>query len=43
MGTKRRRYVIHALSPRLLERSAGGGKRLDVLDFGCCRLELGRK
>jgi hypothetical protein len=36
--TKQGRYVFYALAPRFAPR--GNGRSLDVLDFGCCRIEL---
>jgi ArsR family transcriptional regulator len=36
---KKGRFVIYCLEPKLLRPS--NGSKLDVLDFGCCRLELG--
>ena len=32
------RFVIYTLAPRIARPRSGG--RLDVLDFGCCRIEL---
>lgn len=40
-ATKRGKQVIYALDPEVLKRPKGKGGALDVLDFGCCRLELG--
>ena len=37
--TKQGRYVSYALAPRFARQSTTS--RLDILDFGCCRLELG--
>lgn len=37
---KKGRFVIYSLDPKFL-RSASKSK-LNVLDFGCCRLELGQ-
>jgi ArsR family transcriptional regulator len=41
-GQKRGRNVIYALSPRVLSQQGGADAR-DVLELGCCRLELGQK
>jgi ArsR family transcriptional regulator len=41
-GQKRGRQVIYALSPRVLSQPGGKDAR-DVLELGCCRLELGQK
>lgn len=41
---KEGRFVLYALAPEFLKRaprSASGS--LNVLDFGCCRIELGKK
>jgi ArsR family transcriptional regulator len=40
-GEKRGRFVIYSLAPELLR----GASRnpLNVLEFGCCRIELGEK
>ena len=38
---KKGRFVFYSLEPKLL-RSATTGSKLDVLEFGCCRLELGK-
>jgi DNA-binding transcriptional ArsR family regulator len=40
-GRKEGRCVIYALTNRLLKPQTGSS--LDVLDFGCCRLELGQQ
>lgn len=40
-GGKRGRFVIYALAPDVLRRPPRSS--LDVLDFGCCRVELGRR
>jgi ArsR family transcriptional regulator len=37
---KQGRFVYYALAPRFAPAGAGG--TLDVLDFGCCRIELGQ-
>ena len=43
-GRKRGKQVIYALAPDVLKRPPKGkGAALDVLDFGCCRLELGEQ
>jgi ArsR family transcriptional regulator len=43
-GQKRGRHVIYALAPRVLSQQGGrGGGSRDVLELGCCRLELGQK
>ena len=36
--TKQGRYVFYALAPRFAP--PGNGRSLNVLDFGCCRIEL---
>jgi ArsR family transcriptional regulator len=41
-GRKRGRQVIYALASRVLDQHRGQGAR-DVLELGCCRLELGQK
>ena len=41
-GHKRGRQVIYARPPRVLSQARGQGAR-DVLELGCCRLELGQK
>jgi ArsR family transcriptional regulator len=41
-GQKRGRHVIYALAPRVLSQQGGKDAR-DVLELGCCRLELGQK
>ena len=38
---KKGRFVIYSLDPKFV-RSASRSK-LNVLDFGCCRLELGQE
>jgi ArsR family transcriptional regulator, nickel/cobalt-responsive transcriptional repressor len=38
---KRGRFVIYSLDPEVLRREPR--TVLDVLDFGCCRVELGRR
>lgn len=40
-GRKKGRWVVYSLAEKVFEQ----GKRtpLNVLDFGCCRLELGKK
>ena len=35
------RFVFYTLAPRFAPAGTGGGT-LNVLDFGCCRIELGR-
>ena len=37
-ATKRGRFVYYALAPRFAP--PGDGRTLNVLDFGCCRIEL---
>ena len=37
---KRGRFVLYTLAPEILRQSSRSP--LNVLDFGCCRLELGR-
>ena len=41
-GQKRGRNVIYALAPRVLTQQGGKDAR-DVIELGCCRLELGQK
>lgn len=41
VSSKKGRYVIYSLAPRFLRQAAQSP--LNVLDFGCCRLELGEK
>jgi ArsR family transcriptional regulator len=36
---KQGRYVVYALAPSILGQR---GSSLNILDFGCCRLELGK-
>lgn len=38
MATKQGRFVIYSLDQRFAR--SGEGSTLDVLDFGCCRLDL---
>lgn len=38
---KRGRFVHYALAPKF--RKSGTASSLNVLDFGCCRIELGKK
>lgn len=38
---KKGRFVIYALDPRFLRQASRS--KLNVLDFGCCRLELGEQ
>lgn len=42
---KEGRFVFYALAPAILKQVAGakGGGAVDVLDFGCCRVELGAR
>ena len=40
-STKSGRYVTYALAPRFIRHSKQSP--LNVLEFGCCRLELGEK
>ena len=40
-GRKQGRFVFYALAPRLSRHP--GNSPVNVLDFGCCRLELGQK
>ena len=42
VGRKQGRSVIYALSTRVLEQNKTESS-LNVLDFGCCRLELGQR
>jgi DNA-binding transcriptional ArsR family regulator len=42
INRKQGRSVIYTLSARLLEQKKTASS-LNVLDFGCCRLELGQK
>ena len=48
-GTKRGRFVVYALVPEVFRRQAeeaaatgDDAARRDVLDFGCCQLDLGK-
>jgi len=38
---KKGRFVIYSLAPKFLRQAASS--KLNVLDFGCCRLELGEE
>jgi ArsR family transcriptional regulator len=38
---KRGRFVIYSLDPKFLRQAASS--KLNILDFGCCRLELGEE
>jgi ArsR family transcriptional regulator len=40
-GRKKGRWMLYSLAGKVFE--PGKGTPLNVLDFGCCRLELGRK
>jgi DNA-binding transcriptional ArsR family regulator len=40
-ASKQGRYVLYTLAPRFLRQASKSP--LNVLDFGCCRLELGEK
>jgi ArsR family transcriptional regulator, nickel/cobalt-responsive transcriptional repressor len=40
-ASKRGRFVMYALAARFAR--AGAGRSLDVLDFGCCRIDLTQK
>jgi ArsR family transcriptional regulator len=40
-ATKRGRFVVYSLAPGVV-REMGTGRR-DVLDFGCCQLDLGKR
>ncbi|HZK79768.1 MAG TPA: metalloregulator ArsR/SmtB family transcription factor [Humisphaera sp.] len=40
-ATKKGRFVLYTLAPRFLRQASQSP--LNVLDFGCCRLELGAK
>jgi ArsR family transcriptional regulator len=40
-GQKRGRFVIYSLAPELLRTASKNP--LNVLEFGCCRIELGEK
>jgi DNA-binding transcriptional ArsR family regulator len=40
-GHKRGRHVIYSLAARVLRPETAGGR--DVIELGCCRLELGQK
>ena len=40
-GHKKGRHILYCLAPDILGRVEG--QRLNVLDFGCCRIELGRR
>jgi len=41
-GRKQGKQVIYTLAKEVLRRPAKAGS-LDVLDFGCCRIELGKQ
>ncbi len=41
LSSKEGRFVTYALAPRFLRQQSQSP--LNVLDFGCCRLELGEK
>ena len=43
VGRKRGRQVHYEVAGRVAATTGQGRKALDVLDFGCCRLELGQK
>lgn len=43
-GAKRGRFVVYSLAPGVLRQAgadASSGPARDVLDFGCCQLDLG--
>ena len=40
---KRGRHVMYSLAPEIARSGSGAGGLLDVLDFGCCRIELTQK
>lgn len=41
VSSKKGRFVTYSLAPRFIRQATKSP--LDVLDFGCCRLELGEK
>ena len=41
IAEKRGRFVHYQLAPKF--RKTSGSTSLDVLEFGCCRIELGKK
>ncbi len=43
VGRKRGRQVHYEVAERVAATAGQGAKALNVLDFGCCRLELGQK
>jgi hypothetical protein len=50
-GTKRGRFVVYALAPEVFRQAEGaaakgeatGTPSRDILDFGCCQLDLGKR